>query len=125
VKDIVISHFAFVLLIIIQTNLQAQEATTQTSERNSKWLKKQDVVLKDEVVAYTDRNPSEEEFELIQTTEPFTQQFDFNDMVRQKMAWDKNLSRENFYLDRCRLSLGVIKVYKVMGGAMLTVKLFD
>ena len=103
----------------------AQETTTQTSARNDKWLKKQDIHLKDEVDAYKDRNPSEETLELIQTTGPFTQQFDFNEMVRQKMAWDKNLSREKSYLDRCRLSLGVIKVDKVMGGAMLKVKLFE
>lgn len=124
-KDIIISLFVLVLLLIIPTNLQAQETTTQASERNDKWLKKQDIHLRDEAVAYTDRNPSKEEFQLIHTTEPFTQQFDFNEMVRQKMAWDKRLSSEKSYLDRCRLSLGVIKVDKVMGGAMLTVKLFD
>ncbi|MGB7292057.1 MAG: hypothetical protein WBD99_07795 [Thermodesulfobacteriota bacterium] len=120
-----ISLFALVLLIIIPTNLMAQETTTQTSERNDKWLKKQDIHLKDEVTAYEDRNPSEETFELIQLSEPFIQQFDFNEIVREKMAWDKKLSREKSYLDRCRLSLGVIKVDKVMGGAMLKVKLFD
>lgn len=124
-KDINVSIFALVLLLIIPANLMAQETGTQSSERNDKWLKKQDIRLTDEVEAYEDRNPSEETLELIKRTEPFTQQFDFNEMIREKMAWDKSLSSEKSYLDRCRLSLGVIKVDKVMGGAMLKVKLFD
>lgn len=124
-KHIRISLFAVVLLLIIPANLIAQETTTQTSASNDKWLKKQDVHLKDEVDAYKDRNPSEETIEFTVLAEPFEQKFDFNEMVREKMAWDKNLSREKSYLDRCRLSLGLIKVKKVMGGAMLKVKLFD
>jgi hypothetical protein len=125
VKDIIISLFALILLFIDPTILQAQETTMQISKGNDKWLKTQDMHLKGDVVVYTDVDPSEEKFELVQTTQPFTQQFDFNEMVRQKMAWDKRLSSEKYYLDRCRLSLGVIKVDKVMGGAMLTVKLFE
>ena len=124
-KDIIISLFALVLLLIIPINLQAQETTTQASQRNDKWLKKQDIHLKAEVGNYKDGNTSEQTLEMIQPTEPFTQEFDFNEMVRQKMAWDKDLSSDKSYLDRCHLSLGVIKVNKVMGGAMLTVKLFD
>ena len=103
----------------------AQETTTQTSESDDKWLKKQDIHLKDEVDAYEDRDPSEDTLEFAGLAEPFEQQFDFNQMVREKMAWDKSLSSEKSYLDRCRLSLGVIKVDKVMGGAMLKVKLFN
>jgi hypothetical protein len=125
VKDIRISLLTVVSLLIVSANLLAQETTTQTAERNDKWLKKQEFQLKDEVDAYEDRNPSEETLEFTGLSEPFTQEFDFNEMIRQKMAWDKNLSRERSYLDRCRLSLGVIKVDKVMGGAMLKVKLFE
>jgi hypothetical protein len=124
-KSINIIFSAAVVFLLLSTNLIAQESSTDGSERNDQWLKKQDIHLKDEVVPYTDRNPSKEEFQLIHTTEPFTQQFDFNDMVRQKMAWDKRLSSEKSYLNRCRLSVGVIKVDKVMGGAMLKVKLFN
>ena len=120
-KGIIISLFAVVLLLIIPINLQAQETAT---EGYDKWLRKQDIHLKDEADAYKDRNPSEETLEFTGLTEPFEKQFDFNDVVREKMAWDKDLSSEKSYLDRCRLSLGVIKVDKVMGGAMLKVKLF-
>lgn len=88
-------------------------------------VKEGGIHLKDEVDAYEDRNSEEETLEFTGLTEPFEQQFDFNEIVREKMAWDKNLSQEKSYLDRCRLSLGVIKVDKVMGGAMLRVKLFD
>lgn len=105
--------------------LMAQESTSHISETNDKWLKKQDIHLRDEVVTYKESNASEQKLELIRPTEPFTQEFDFNEIVRQKMAWDRNLSRDNSYLDRCRLSLGVVKMDKVMGGAMLKVKLFD
>jgi hypothetical protein len=125
VKEIRIPLLSVVLLLLVSANLMAQETTTEPSEGNDKWLKKQDIRLKNEVDAYDDRNPSEETLEFIGLTEPFTQQFDFNEMVRQKMAWDRNLSREKSYLDRCRLSLGVIKVNKLMGGAMLKVKLFE
>jgi hypothetical protein len=125
VKGIRISLLTVVSLLIVSANLMAQETATQTSERNDKWLKKQDIHLKDEADAYKDRNPSEETLEFTGLTEPFEQQFDFNDMVREKMAWDKNLSSEKSYLDRCRLSVGVIKANKLMGGAMLRVKLFD
>jgi hypothetical protein len=125
VKEIRIPLLSVVLLLLVSANLMAQETTTEPSEGNDKWLKKQDIRLKNEVDAYDDRNPSEETLEFKGLTEPFTQQFDFNEMVRQKMAWDRNLSREKSYLDRCRLSLGVIKVNKLMGGAMLKVKLFE
>ncbi len=124
-KAIIISLFFLGLLLIIPTGLMAQEDTTQVPETDNKWLKKQDIHLEDEVAAYKDGNDSEQTLELIEPTEPFTQEFDFNEMVREKMAWDKNLSSDKSYLDRCRLSLGVIKVDKVMGGAMLRVKLFD
>lgn len=124
-KGIRISLLTVVSLLMVSANLMAQETTTQTTARNDKWLKKQDIQLKDEVDAYKDGNPSEETLEFTALTEPFTQQFDFNEMVRQKMAWDTSLSSEESYLDRCRLSLGVIKVDKVMGGAMLKVKLFE
>lgn len=120
-----ISLFALGLLLIIPTSLMAQEAATQGPETNNKWLQKQDIHLRDEVATYKESNASKETLELIRPTEPFTQEFDFNEMLRQKMAWDRNLSRDNSYLDRCRLSLGVVKVDKVMGGAMLRVKLFD
>jgi hypothetical protein len=125
VKDIKISLFTVVLLLLIPANLMAQENTTQTSGGNDKWLKKQDIHLKDEVTAYNDQNSSEETLGFIELTEPFEQQFDFNEMIREKMAWDKSLSSEKSYVDRCRLSVGVIKVDKVMGGAMLKVKLFN
>jgi hypothetical protein len=125
VKDTTISVFALVLLLIIPTNLMAQETATKTPERNDKWLKKQNIHLEDEVDAYKDGNSNTETIEFTERSAPFTQRFDFNEMLRQKMAWDKNLSSEKSYLDRCRLSLGVIKVKKVMGGAMLTVKLFN
>lgn len=124
-KNINISLFAVVLLLTIPANLMAQETTTQTSETNNKWLKKEDIHLKDEVAVYKDWNASEQTLELIQPTEPFTQEFDFNEVVRQNMAWDKNLSSDKSSLDRCSLSLGLIKVDKVMGGAMLKVKFFD
>ncbi len=124
-KSINISLFALGLLLIIPTGLMAQEGATQNPETNNKWLKKQDIHVKEEVASYKDGNTSEQTLELIQPTEPFTQEFDFNEMVRQKMAWDKSLSREKSYLERCRLSLGLIKAGKVMGGAMLKVKLFD
>lgn len=124
-KDIIIPVFALVLLLIIPTNLHAQETTTRLLERNDKWLQKQDIHLNSEMGTYKDSIKSEQTLELIQPSEPFTQEFDLNEMVRHKMAWDKNLSSDKSYLDRCRLSLGVIKVNKLMGGAMLTVKLFD
>lgn len=124
-KYIRISLLAVVLLLIIPATLIAQETTTQTSQENDRWLKKQDIHLEDEVDAYKDRNPSEDTIEFTVLSEPFEQQFDFNKMVREKMAWDRSLSREKSYLDRCRLSLGLIKVDKLMGGAMLKVKLFD
>jgi hypothetical protein len=125
VKDIKISLFTVVLLLLIPPNLMAQETTTQSSGGNDKWLQKQDIHLKDEVTAYNDRNSPEETLEFTEHNEPFTQQFDFNKMIREKMAWDKSLSSEKSYLDRCRLSVGVIKVDRVMGGAMLKVKLFN
>jgi hypothetical protein len=123
--DMNIVLFCSVLLLLISSNLIAQETGTQTSERSDKWLKRQDIQLKDEVSAYKDQNSTEETLELTEVTEPFEQQFDFNEMVREKMVWDKRLSSEKSYLDRCRLSVGVIKVDKLMGGAMLKVKLFN
>lgn len=124
-KDIIISVFGVVLLLIIPANLMAQETATEASQRNDKWLKKQDIHLEDAVDAYKDGNSTTETIEFTERSAPFTQRFDFNEMLRQKMAWDKNLSSDKSYLDRCSLSLGVIKVKKVMGGAMLTVKLFN
>jgi hypothetical protein len=125
VKDIQISLFVVALLLIIHANLIAQESSTQPSQRNDKWLKKQDIQLQDEVDAYEDQNSTEKSLEFTEFSGPFAQQFDFNEMIREKMAWDKNLSSEKSYLDRCRLSFGVIKVDKLMGGAMLKVKLFN
>lgn len=124
-KDTNILLFALVLILIIPANLMAQETATQTSERNDKWLKKQDIHLEDEVDAYREEDSKEETVEFTELSAPFEQQFDFNEMIREKMAWDKNLSPETSHVDRCRLSVGVIKVDKVMGGAMLKVKLFN
>lgn len=124
-KTIIISLFFLGLLLIIPTGLMAQEAITQTSGKNDKWLRKQDMHLKDEMTADEYQNTVEATSGFTELREPFTHQHDFNEMVREKMAWDKNLSSEKSYLDRCRLSLGVIKVNKLMGGAMLKVKLFD
>ena len=124
-KNTETSLLLFVLFFMMPMILMAQESTSHISETNDKWLKKQDIHLRDEVVTYKESNASEQKLELIRPTEPFTQEFDFNEIVRQKMAWDRNLSRDNSYLDRCRLSLGVVKMDKVMGGAMLKVKLFD
>ena len=124
-KDLKTTIFAVALLLIIPANLTAQETSTQTSQRNDKWLKKQDIHLKDEVDGYKDQNSTEGTVEFTDLSGPFTQQFDFNEMIRGKMAWDKNLSSDKSYLDRCRISLGVIKVDKVLGGAMLKVKLFN
>ena len=120
-----IVFFTAFSLLLISTNLIAQETSNQASGRNDKWLKKRDIQLKDHVDAYKDGHASEETLEFSGLTEPFTQQFDFNKMIREKMAWDKSLSSEKSYLERCRLSVGVIKADKVMGGAMLKVKLFN
>jgi hypothetical protein len=124
-KSINIIFSAAAVLLLLSTNLIAQESSTDGSERNDQWLKKQDIHLKDAVTAYKDQNSTEETLEFTELTEPFTQQFDFNEMIREKMAWDKSLSSEKSYLERCRLSVGVIKADKVMGGAMLKVKLFN
>jgi hypothetical protein len=124
-KSINIIFSAAAVLLLLSTNLIAQESSTDGSERNDQWLKKLDIHLKDAVTAYKDQNSTEETLEFTELTEPFTQQFDFNEMIREKMAWDKSLSSEKSYLERCRLSVGVIKADKVMGGAMLKVKLFN
>jgi hypothetical protein len=124
-KSIYIIFSATVVLLLLSTNLIAQESSTDGSGKNEQWLKKQDISLKDEVNAYEDRDSPEETLEFTELSEPFTQQFDFNEIIREKIAWDKSLSSEKSYLNRCRLSVGVIKVDKVMGGAMLRVKLFN
>ena len=124
-KSINIIFSAAVVLLLLSTNLIAQETSTDGSGKNEQWLKKQDISLNDEVNAYEDRDSAEDTLEFTELTGPFTQQFDFNEMIREKMAWDKSLSSEKSYLERCRLSVGVIKADKVMGGAMLKVKLFN
>lgn len=102
-KDINFSLFTGLSLLLISANLIAQETTTQTSKKNDKWLKKQDIRLKNEVNASKDQNSREEPLDFIKLTDPFRHQYDFNEMVREKMACDKSRSSEKSHLESYRL----------------------
>ena len=41
------------------------------------------------------------------------------------MAWDKNISLKKSNTDNLRLSVGIINLNQIMGGAMFKVKLFN
>lgn len=115
--------FAFGLFIFGVVNLMAQEAANRPSESIGKWLNKEEIHLRDELEGYSDLNPAEYTQKFTGLAETLERQFDFNEMVRERMAWDRNLSSERSYLDRCRLSVGMVKAGRLLGGAMLKVEL--
>jgi hypothetical protein len=117
--------FLLVLFLMTPSPLFAQDHSTETIDKNDNWLKKEEINLKTEINNYNDQTIPEETLEFHTLTDPFSQEYDLNDMIKEKMAWDKNIPFKKSNPQKCRLSFGIIKLNQVMGGALVKVRLFN
>jgi hypothetical protein len=88
-------------------------------------LSKDEFLFEKEVKTYNENNNPEEKREFHELIEPFTKDYNLNDTIKENMAWDKNISFQKSNSQNLRLSVGIINLNQIMGGAMFKVKLFN
>lgn len=114
-----------IFLLFIAHNTPAQEYLAKANENNEILLNKDEFLFEKEVKNYNGNNNPEEKREFHKLIDPFTKEYNLNDTIKENMAWDKNISFQKSNSQNLRLSVGIINLNQIMGGAMFKVKLFN
>ena len=111
-----------VLLLFLPSNTFAQEYTSDATDKKNGWLKSREILLVQGAESNNQQISSGEIKQYHIMAEPLSNEYNFNDMLKDNMAWDKGVLSQNSHPDDYRLSVGIIKLNKIMCGAMLRVK---
>ncbi|MGB7293708.1 MAG: hypothetical protein WBD99_16180 [Thermodesulfobacteriota bacterium] len=114
--------FTVVLLLFLPSNTFAQKDTSDTTEKEDRWLKPRVISLVQGATSHNQQISSGEIKQYHIMAEPLSHEYNFNDMLKDNMAWDKGVPFQKSHPENYRLSVGIIKLNKVMCGAMLRVK---
>ena len=111
-----------VLLLFLPSNTFAQEYAADATEKKDAWLQPREISLVQGAKSHNQQISSGEIKQYHIMAEPFSNEYNFNDMLKDNMAWDKGVLSQKSHPDNYRLSVGIIKLNKIMCGAMLRVK---
>jgi len=111
-----------VLLLFLASNTFAQENKTDAAEKKDMWLKPYEISFVQGAKGYNEQISPADMKQYYIMAETLSNESDFNGMLKEKMAWDKGVPFQKPHPENYRLSVGIIKLNRVMCGAMLRVK---
>jgi hypothetical protein len=111
-----------VLVLFLASNVFAQGNITDPTEKGDRRFKAHEISF-----VRGPKSHNEEIFmggmkQVYIMAEPSSKEYDFNDILKENMAWDKDILFQKLHPQNYHLSVGIIKLNKIMCGAMLRVK---
>jgi hypothetical protein len=111
-----------VLLPFLSSNAFAQEYKSDVTEKKHRWLQPRENTTVQGAKSNNQQISSGENKQFHIMAEPISYEHNFNDMLKDNMAWDQGFLSQERHPDNYHLSVGIVKLNTVMCGAMLRVK---
>lgn len=111
-----------VLVLFLGSNILAQENIIDATEKRERRFKPHQIPFVRGPKSHNEEISIGELKQVYMMAKPLSNEYDFNDILNENIAWDRDILFQKSHPQNYRLSVGIIKLNKIMCGAMLRVK---